>query len=102
MPVIKSAKKKLRFDRKRESSNKKAEAFIDFVIKKAQKKPSPGNIREAFRTIDKGVKKDIFHKNKGARIKSRLAKLLNKKSQSSTKAKTAKPIRVKESKKDKK
>ncbi|KKQ29673.1 MAG: hypothetical protein A3H17_02905 [Candidatus Levybacteria bacterium RIFCSPLOWO2_12_FULL_37_14] len=88
MPVIRSAKKKLKVDRKRESSNKKAESFINFIIKKTQTKPTPGNIQEAFKAIDKGVKKDIFHKNKAARLKSRLSKLPLKKS--STKTKTTK------------
>lgn len=78
MPAIKSAKKKLKVDRKRESANKKVEAFIDFLIKKTKKKPTPENIREAFRAIDKGVKNNIFHKNKGARVKSQLSKLLIK------------------------
>ncbi|OGH24134.1 MAG: hypothetical protein A3B47_04675 [Candidatus Levybacteria bacterium RIFCSPLOWO2_01_FULL_39_24] len=80
MPVIRSAKKKLKADRKRESVNKKAQVFINFVIKKAQRKPSPESIRKAFKAIDKGVKKDIFHKNKAARLKSRLLKLIAKKS----------------------
>lgn len=79
MPVIRSAKKKLRADKKRESANKKAQAFINLVIKKAQRKPTPESIRKAFKAIDKGVKKNIFHKNKGARVKSRLSKLINKK-----------------------
>lgn len=94
MPVIKSAKKKLKVDRKRESSNKIRSSFINLAIKKAQRKPTPGSVREAFRAIDKGVKKDIFHKNKGARIKSRLSKLLNKKSQFSTKSKSPKPAKA--------
>jgi len=68
MPITKSAKKKLKVDRKRESSNKRAEAFINLAIKKVQKKPSPEGIKKAFRAIDKGVKKNIFHKNKAARI----------------------------------
>jgi small subunit ribosomal protein S20 len=79
MPVIKSAKKKLKVDRKRESANKKAKALIDLLIKKAQKKPTEKNVQDAFRAIDKGVKKDIFHKNKASRIKSRLSKLISKK-----------------------
>lgn len=79
MPVIKSAKKKLRVDRKRESYNKKAQALINSTIKKTQKKPTQENIREAFRAIGMGVKKGIFHKNKAARVKSRLSKLINKK-----------------------
>jgi small subunit ribosomal protein S20 len=80
MPVIKSAKKKLKVDRKRELANKKAESFINLLIKKTQKKPTEKSVTEAFRAIDKGVKKNIFHKNKAARIKSRLSKLIGKKS----------------------
>lgn len=85
MPVIKSAKKKLRADRKRTSANKKTESAIDLAIKKVQRKPTPENIRLAFKMIDKTVKKGIFHKNKGARIKSKLSKLLNKKPPAKTK-----------------
>lgn len=81
MPVIKSAKKKLRVDRKRESVNKKARAQIELVIKKAERKPTPENVRIAFKAIDKGAKKDIFHKNKAARLKSKLSKLIAKKPQ---------------------
>ncbi len=76
MPVIKSAKKKLRADKKKESENKKIKAFFDLAIKKAEKKPNPKNINEVFSIIDKGVKKHIIHKNKAARLKSRLAKNL--------------------------
>lgn len=109
MPVIKSAKKKLKVDKKRESANKKVSSFINLVVKKAQKKPTPGSISEAFKAIDKGVKKDIFHKNKAARLKSRLSKLLSKKAQSSTKTNAPKSTkaalettRKKEAKKNKK
>ena len=90
MPAIKSARKKLRADRKRESANKKIEAFISISIKKAQRKPTPKSVQEAFSSIDKGVKKNIIHKNKASRLKSRLSKLISKKTQikpSPTKAK---------------
>lgn len=90
MPVIKSAKKKLKVDRKRESYNKKVRSLINSTIKKTQKKPTQESVRKAFRVIDMGVKKDILHKNKAARIKSRLSKLLGRKSQSSTKTKKEK------------
>ena len=76
MPVIRSAKKKLRVDRKRESANKKMRSLLELTIKKAQRKPTPSSTREAFKIIDKSVKKGIIHKNKAARIKSRLSKLL--------------------------
>lgn len=78
MPAIKSAKKKLRVDKKRTSANKKMEASINVSIKKAKRKPTPKSIQEAFSRIDKGVKKNIVHKNKAARIKSRLSKLISK------------------------
>jgi len=102
MPITKSAKKKLKVDRKRESSNKRAEAFINLAIKKVQKKPSPEGIKKAFRAIDKGVKKNIFHKNKAARIKSRLSKIIIKKLQPLTKAKLSKPLKIASIKKNKK
>ena len=102
MPVIKSAKKKLRVDKKRESANKKAESFINLVVKKAQKKPTQESVREAFKAIDKGVKKDIYHKNKAARIKSRLSKLISSKPQSSVKQKASIPTKTKKTKKAKK
>jgi small subunit ribosomal protein S20 len=102
MPVIRSAKKKLKVDKKRESANKKAESFIDLVLKKALKKPTSENIRVAFKAVDKAVKKDIFHKNKAARIKSKLAKLINKKSQSPVQNKTSKLTKNKTAKKNEK
>ncbi len=92
MPVIKSAKKKLRVDKKRESANKKMEALVNASIKKAQRKPTPKSIQEAFSIIDKGVKKNIIHKNKASRIKSRLSKLIS--STKSEKSKTPKSVKI--------
>lgn len=78
MPVIKSAKKKLRVDRKRESVNKKIKSFVALSIKKAERKPTTKSVQEAFSVVDKSVKNNILHKNKAARIKSRLSKLISK------------------------
>ena len=79
MPVIKSAKKKLRQDKKRTAQNKKIKDTLKEVVKKAKKTPSEKAIREAVKTVDKAAKKNIIHKNKAARIKSALSKLLKKK-----------------------
>jgi len=95
MPVIKSAKKKLKVDRKRESANKKAESYIDLVTRKALKKPTLNSIGIAIKAIDKGVKKNIYHKNKAARIKSRLVKLVGKKSESPIQSKKLKSTKKK-------
>ncbi len=76
MPVIKSAKKKLRQDKKRTIENKKVLTITKKLIKKARKEVSKKIILEAVKSIDKAVKKGIFHKNKAARLKSQLAKLV--------------------------
>lgn len=79
MPVIKSAKKKLRVDRKRELAGKKIKNALIMAIKKAKKVASEKNIKEAMSIVDKSAKKNIIHKNKASRIKSRLSKLLTRK-----------------------
>lgn len=105
MPVIKSAKKKLRIDKKREKSNQKLKSTLDFVLKKVKKSPIKKNINEATSTVDKAAKKNIIHKNKASRIKSRLSKLLNQKVKSTTTTKTkplmAKPQKTQKTKKSK-
>ena len=90
MPTIKSARKKLRVDKKRESANKKMAALIAITIKKAQRKPTPKSIQDASRIIDKGAKKNIIHKNKASRLKSRLSKLISKPQAKAARAKVKK------------
>ena len=88
MPVIRSAKKKLKVDIKRESINKKVRSFVDFIVKIAQRKPTAKSVQEAFKVIDKAVKNNIMHKNKAARLKSKLSKLMSKKTSASENNKT--------------
>ena len=76
MPIIKSAKKKLRQDKKRQKRNRSTKDFLKEVLKQARADASVENIRLAVKATDKAVKKYIIHKNKGARIKSALAKLV--------------------------
>ena len=47
MPIIKSAKKKLRADKKRKAFNSKLSHTLHSSIKKAKKTPSEKNINEA-------------------------------------------------------
>ena len=44
-----------------------------------RKKPTPGSLVKVFRAVDRAVKGKVIHKNKAARIKSRLALLVKKK-----------------------
>jgi small subunit ribosomal protein S20 len=74
MPVTKQAKKKLRKDVKREKANLKVKTNFKKTLKKTKKNPSVKNLSESSKVIDKAAKKGIIHKNKAARLKSRLVK----------------------------
>lgn len=78
MPVIKSAKKKLRQDKKRERTNKILRTAFRNAVKKAGKSKTSANIINAVKLTDKIAKKKLIHKNKAARIKSSLSKLITK------------------------
>lgn len=70
MPITKSAQKKLRQDKKRKTSNAVTKAAYKSAIKKAGKL----GVSKASSAIDKAAKKGLIHKNKAARLKSRIAK----------------------------
>ena len=86
MPIINSAKKKLKQDKKREKTNKILRTSFKSAVKDAQKHKSSEKIIKAVKLVDKAVKKGLIHKNKAARVKSGLSKLVKT---TSTKAKTA-------------
>lgn len=79
MPITKSAKKKLRKDKTRKRLNDQFRELLAKNLKKAKKNPSKDSISTAFKTIDKLAKKHLLHKNKAARLKSGLAKLIKTK-----------------------
>jgi|SRR5579872_2761066 len=100
MPVIKSAKKKLRQDKKRTLERAKVEDRLKDAIKKATVSATEKTVSTAASLIDKAAKKHIIHKNKAARIKSRLAHLLSpKKTEAKAKTKPAKKTVKKTTKK---
>lgn len=78
MPVIKSAKKKLRRDRKIEKTNKLFKNKFANALKEAKKSKTGEKIKIAVKLTDIAVKKNLIHKNKAARIKSSLSKLSGK------------------------
>ena len=99
MPIIKSAKKKLRADKKRKAFNKKLANILSSSIKNSKRFPSQKNIQEAISIVDKSAKKNIIHKNKAARLKSKLSKLLIKKRGKTQKIQKNMTTKTKESKK---
>lgn len=76
MPLIKSAKKKLRKDRTRTEHNKQLKDVLKGLIKNARRTPSAENLTKVFSNLDKATKTNLIHINKASRLKSRLSKLL--------------------------
>ena len=84
MPIIKSAKKKMRKDKKRTLHNKKIEETLKGLIKAMRKNPTQKVFSDVMSKLDKAVKINLIHANKAARFKSRLSKLIPAKSSKST------------------
>lgn len=78
MPITKRAIKKLRHDRIRTIQTDKVRGTLRKLIKAARVSPGKKSVSLAFRALDKATKKHVIHKNKAARLKSRLSKLLKK------------------------
>lgn len=79
MPITKQAEKKLRHDRKRTIQTERAHAKLQKLVKSMRKKPTQKSLMAVFSALDKAAKTHMIHKNKAARLKARLSKLLAKK-----------------------
>ncbi len=74
MPVIKSAVKKLRQNKTKAAFNLVKKKQLKKVLDNYRKKPSAKALSEVFSILDKSGKSRVLHKNKVARLKSRLSK----------------------------
>jgi small subunit ribosomal protein S20 len=88
MPVTKTAKRALRSSAKKSSVNKLITSSLEFAVRKAKKLRTKEAVTKAITLTDRAAKKRIIHKNKAARIKSQLAKLLPKPSTKKVKSST--------------
>lgn len=79
MPITKQAVKKLRRDKSVETHNAKIRTSLRDAVKAMRRHPTAKALSLAFGRLDKAAKTNIVHKNKAARLKSRLSKLLRKK-----------------------
>ncbi|MDZ7587448.1 MAG: 30S ribosomal protein S20 [Patescibacteria group bacterium] len=77
MPILKSAIKKLRQDKKRTAVNKVYRENMRQAVKQARKEKTVKSVKFAYAALDKAAKQKIIHKNKAARLKSRLMKLIS-------------------------
>jgi small subunit ribosomal protein S20 len=85
MPIIKSAKKRVKQAEKRRKRNYPIRSTMKTHIKKVLEAAKAGKkeeaeklIKTAYKIIDTAAKKHIIHKNNAARKKSRLARALAK------------------------
>ncbi len=76
MPILRNAKKALRVSERKAEVNRRVKARTKTMVDKVKKQPSAENLATAFSAIDKAVKGHIFHRNKAARLKSQLSKLI--------------------------
>ncbi len=86
MPNTQSAKKRLRQNIKRRDRNRALKRDIKYHVKQFLDVIKKGSVEEAqaafqlcVKKLDKAANRNIFHKNKSARKKSQLAKILNEK-----------------------
>lgn len=86
MPVIKSAIKKLRRDRKVTRANDLFRANLNHALKTANKQKTAKAVSVVVSLVDRAVKKNLMHKNRAARIKSSFSKLVKPVSKAVTKA----------------
>lgn len=90
MPVIKSAIKKLRKDRRLEAHNDDFRKKMRDTLRHAEKEGANlKNLQEAYSIIDKAAKKNLIHANKAAHLKADIAKMIRP--VKSTKSKSASP-----------
>ena len=71
MPIIKSAKKRVRTARKAAVRNSKTKRSLKSALKVFASSPSSKSHSSAQSNLDKAVKKGVIHKNKAARLKKR-------------------------------
>ncbi len=96
MPIIKSAKKRVKQAEKRRERNFPVRSSMKTHIKKVlllakegKKQEAEKELPSAYKIIDTAAKKNIIHNNNAARKKSRLAKTVaNIKEESASKAST--------------
>ena len=76
MPVTKTAKRALRSSKRKAAVNKITTANLEIAIRAAKKSKTNKAVSYATSLIDRAAKKNVFHKNKAARLKSQLSKLV--------------------------
>jgi small subunit ribosomal protein S20 len=92
MPVTKTARRALRGSKNKAAVNKVIVGGLEIAVRLAKKTKISDNVLKAVSLADRAAKKGVIHKNKAARIKSQLSKLMPQTKKDSVKpAKKAAP-----------
>lgn len=78
MPVTKTAKRALRVSKRKTAINALQKSRLEIALRMAEKSKKADDVRNASSLLDRAAKRNLIHKNKAARIKSSLSKLLAK------------------------
>lgn len=95
MPVTKTAKRALRSSKNKTDVNKLLIRRLEIAIRLAKKSKNSEKILAAVSLADRAAKKNIIHKNKAARIKSQLSKLISAKASPKETKKVSKKVSTK-------
>lgn len=79
MPITTSAIRKLRADKRKKEQNLKVRNALRTAVARMRRKPTAKNLTEVYKKADRAAKTNVVAKNKSARLKSRLSKLLLRK-----------------------
>lgn len=79
MPITKGAIRKQRADVRKQAVNLRIKRSVREAVAKMRKKPTAGNLVKVFSSVDRAAKKGVVAKNKAARWKSRLSRLVKRK-----------------------
>lgn len=85
MPVTKTAKRALRGSKNKTEINKLLVKKLEIAVRVAKKAKNAAKILIASSLADRAAKRKVIHKNKAARIKSQLSRLIATKKASSKK-----------------
>ena len=79
MPTHKSAEKRLKTSKRANERNRQLKTGIKTLIKKTEASADEASLKQTTSAVDSAARKSVIHPNKAARIKSRLARMVNKK-----------------------
>ncbi|OGD79631.1 hypothetical protein A3B52_00120 [Candidatus Curtissbacteria bacterium RIFCSPLOWO2_01_FULL_41_28] len=76
MPVTKQAIKKVRADKRKTIINLRVKKTLKKTVAAFSKNPTTAALKTVYKLADRAAKTNIIHKNKAARLKSRLSNLV--------------------------